>query len=53
MTRRLRGPRSHTPSAVVRRRSLLVFTEGEKTETIYIQHWHRRHRDRVIVTVSS
>jgi hypothetical protein len=33
------------------RRSLLVFTEGLKTEPIYLNHWHRVYREQVIVTI--
>lgn len=55
MTREIRGGRGRKPSKAAARRSLLIFTEGEKTETIYLQHRYRLHRyrlhrDRVIVT---
>lgn len=30
----------------------MVFAEGEKTEPIYLTHWYRLHRDRVIVTIA-
>jgi hypothetical protein len=48
--------RSGTPSrpgksSAAQRPSILVFTEGKKTEPIYLTHWHRLHRERVIVTV--
>jgi len=33
------------------RRSLLVFTEGLKTEPIYLNHWHRVYREQVIVII--
>jgi len=33
------------------RRSILVFTEGQRTEPIYLTHWHRLHRENVIVTI--
>lgn len=29
-----------------------MFTEGEKTEPIYLQHWHRLHRQHVVVSIS-
>jgi RloB-like protein len=29
--------------------SILIFTEGSKTEPIYLTHWQRLHRDRVRV----
>ncbi|MER7133203.1 RloB family protein [Streptosporangium saharense] len=51
MTRGTHAGRGRKPSKAAARRSLLVFTEGEKTETIYLQHWYRLHRDRVIVTI--
>ncbi|MEV4568617.1 RloB family protein [Nonomuraea sp. NPDC049419] len=28
-----------------------MFTEGTKTEVLYLQHWYRLFRDRVIVTI--
>jgi len=44
------GPSRLTPDAgAVRRRSLLIFTEGSKTEPMYLTHWQRLHRDRVSV----
>lgn len=30
----------------------MVFAEGEKTEPIYLTHWYRLHRDRVIVRIA-
>jgi hypothetical protein len=30
----------------------LVFAEGEKTEPIYLTHWHRLYRDKVIVRIA-
>ena len=30
----------------------MVFSEGEKTEPIYLTHWHRLYRDRVIVKIA-
>lgn len=30
---------------------MLVFTEGVKTEPVYLLDWYRRHRDRVTVTI--
>ena len=38
-------------SSAAQRPSILVFTEGKKTEPVYLAHWHRLHRERVIVTV--
>lgn len=33
------------------RHELLVFVEGRRTEEHYIVHWHRKHRENVLVTV--
>ena len=38
-------------SNAAQRQSILVYTEGKKTEPVYLTHWHRIHRDRVIVTI--
>lgn len=40
------------PSSAAKRLSLRVFTEGSKTEPLYLTHWSRRYRDRVIVSVA-
>ena len=34
-----------------KRRSVLVFTEGKKTEPVYLMHWSRAYRERIIVTI--
>lgn len=39
-------------SAAAVRRELLVFREGIRTEELYLAEWHRRHRDRVRLTVN-
>jgi hypothetical protein len=44
------GLKRRTPS-IAKRRSILVFTEGMKTEPIYLTHWHRINREHVIVAV--
>ena len=49
--RRGDGPSRPGKSSAARRQSILVFTEGKKTEPVYLTHWHRTHRDRVIVIV--
>jgi hypothetical protein len=50
LTKRGGGPSRLTPGAVaINRRSILIFTEGSKTEPIYLTHWQRLHRDRVSV----
>jgi hypothetical protein len=46
------GAPSRRPSAREKRLSLRVFTEGEKTEPIYVTYWHRLHRERVVVSIS-
>lgn len=35
-----------------KRTSIMVFSEGEKTEPIYLNHWYRIYRDRVIVKIA-
>ena len=45
------GVQRRRPTDAAKRRSILVFTEGSKTEPIYLTHWHRLYRERVIVTV--
>jgi hypothetical protein len=39
------------PSNAAKRRSILVFTEGLKTEPVYLTYWYRLYRERVIVTI--
>lgn len=46
-----RGEPRRRKGATAKRRSLLVFTEGLRTEPGYLRHWHRLHRERVIVTI--
>lgn len=38
-------------SDTAKRRSVLVFTEGKKTEPVYLTHWSRAYREQVIVTI--
>jgi hypothetical protein len=38
-------------SATAKRRSILVFTEGKKTEPIYLTHWSRAYREKIIVAI--
>ena len=49
--RRGDGPSRAGKSSAAQRQSILVFTEGKKTEPVYLTHWHRMYRERVIVTV--
>jgi hypothetical protein len=49
--RRRRAP-ERRPSATQKKLSIRVFTEGQKTEPIYLTHWYRLHRDRVVVSIS-
>jgi hypothetical protein len=39
-------------SESAKRTSLLVFTEGSKTEPLYLTHWHRLYRERVIIQIA-
>jgi hypothetical protein len=38
-------------SGKAKRRSVLVFTEGKKTEPVYLTHWNRAYREKIIVTI--
>jgi hypothetical protein len=38
-------------SDTAKRRSILVFTEGKKTEPVYLTHWSRIYREKTIVTI--
>jgi RloB-like protein len=38
-------------SDTAKRRSILVFTEGKKTEPVYLTHWSRAYRERTLVTI--
>ncbi|UBU11992.1 RloB family protein [Nonomuraea gerenzanensis] len=51
MTRKPRGRAQKSSAQISERRTLHVYTEGTKTEVIYLQHWHRLYRDRAIVTI--
>ncbi|MEU6410637.1 RloB family protein [Microbispora sp. NPDC046933] len=51
MRRASHGPRGSRQPQTAQRREILVFTEGRKTEPLYIQQWHRKHRDQVIVAI--
>jgi hypothetical protein len=35
-----------------KRFQLLIFTEGKSTEPTYFTHWHRQHRDRILVQIA-
>lgn len=43
---------NNSPASPANRTQIIVFSEGEKTETMYLTHWHRIYRERVIVTLS-
>jgi RloB-like protein len=45
-------PRRGRGGSSVRRKELLVFTEGLRTEVQYINFWHRLYREKIIVTIS-
>ncbi len=49
MSRSSRPTRKPATSAPKRR--ILIFTEGEATETAYFTHLHRLHRERVIIVL--
>lgn len=38
-------------SGSAKRQSILVFTEGRKTEPVYLTHWSRKYRENVIVAI--
>jgi hypothetical protein len=46
-----RGRQQRKPTSAAKRRQILVFTEGLKTEPIYLTDWYRRHRERVLVKI--
>ena len=46
-----RGEPRRRASTAGKRRSLLVFTEGLRTEPGYLRQWHRLHREQAIVTI--
>ena len=45
------GPPRRRASRPDTRKQLLLFVEGARTETDYFKHYHRLHRERVIVTI--
>lgn len=51
MSPRRGGQPKRKISDTAKRRSILVFTEGKKTEPIYLTHWSRAYRDKIIVTI--
>jgi hypothetical protein len=46
------GPPQRRLAKAAIRPSILVFTEGKKTEPIYLNYWRRVHRQQVLVDVS-
>lgn len=50
MAPRRPGQPRRTVSGKARRREIVVFTEGIKTEIQYLNHWYRLHRASVLVT---
>ena len=44
--------RSRRPSAQTNRLQIRVFSEGKKTESIYLTNWHRLYRGQVIVSMA-
>jgi hypothetical protein len=51
VSQRRGGEPGRKASGIGNRPSILVFTEGKKTEPIYLLHWSRAYREQVIVTV--
>jgi RloB-like protein len=47
----LSGPPHRTKSLSAPKKRLLVFTEGEATEPIYLNYWYRLHRERIVVVI--
>jgi RloB-like protein len=43
-------PRRGQPRTVTRP-SILIFAEGKRTEPVYLTHWYRRYRDRVLIKI--
>jgi RloB-like protein len=40
-------------TGAAKRHSVLVFTEGKQTEPVYLTHWSRAYRDKIIVTIDA
>lgn len=51
MSQKRGGEPKRQKSGAAKRRSILVFTEGRKTEPIYLTHWHRMFREHIIVKI--
>jgi hypothetical protein len=51
VSQRRGGEPGRKASGIGNRPSILVFTEGKKTEPIYLLHWSRAYREQVIVPV--
>ena len=51
--RQAAGPLSRKVTRSAERLDLLIFTEGEQTETSYLRYWHREFRDRVAIVFDS
>ncbi|MCD0452210.1 RloB family protein [Actinocorallia sp. API 0066] len=49
---RTRGRLNRSVTSTAKKYQILVFTEGKKTEPLYLNHWSRLHRERVIVKVA-
>jgi hypothetical protein len=50
VTRSLTGAKSGSVRA--NRIQLRVFAEGKKTESLYLNNWHRLYREKVIISVA-
>jgi RloB-like protein len=47
----LSGPPRRTKLVTAPKKRILVFTEGQATEPIYLNYWYRLHRESVIVVI--
>jgi RloB-like protein len=45
------GPPTRRVSGRALRKEILVFVEGRRTEPQYLVHWHRKHRERILVEI--
>jgi hypothetical protein len=51
VNRKRGGEPKRKASDAAKRRSILIFTDGQKTEPIYLTHWSRVYREHVLVTI--
>jgi hypothetical protein len=53
MISRSRTSSGRERSSQPNRLQLRIFSEGKKTESIYLTNWHRLYRDRVIISIAA